>query len=35
MHQYMQSLPMPVLTDYPEAPVVEDISAAAQAEQMI
>ncbi|MCD8147668.1 MAG: NAD(P)-dependent oxidoreductase [Clostridiales bacterium] len=35
MHQYMQSLPMPVLTDYPEAPVVEDISAAAQAEQVL
>ena len=29
----MQSLPMPVLTDYPDAPVVETVDAAAQAEQ--
>ena len=35
MHEYMQSLPMPVLTDYPDAPVVESIDAAAQAEQVI
>ena len=35
MHEYMQSLPMPVLTDYPNAPVVETVDAAAQAEQVI
>jgi glutamate synthase (NADPH/NADH) small chain len=35
MHEYMQSLPMPVTTDYPDAPVVETIDAAAQAEQII
>ncbi len=35
MHAYMQSLPMPTLTDYPEAPVVETVDAAAQAEQVI
>ena len=33
MHEYMQSLPMPVLTDYPDAPTVETIEASAQAEQ--
>jgi glutamate synthase (NADPH/NADH) small chain len=35
MHEYMQSLPMPVLTDYPDAPVSQTIEAAAQAEQVI
>ena len=35
MHEYMLSLPMPVLTDYPDAPVVESIEAAAQAEQIL
>lgn len=35
MHEYMQSLPMPVTTDYPDAPVAESIAAAAQAEQII
>ncbi len=35
MHEYMQSLPMPVLTDYPDAPVAETIEAAAQAEQVL
>ena len=35
MHAYMQSLPMPVTTDYPDAPVVKNIDAAAQAEQVI
>ena len=35
MHEYMQSLPMPVKTEYPDAPVVETIDAAAQAEQLI
>ena len=33
MHAYMQSLPMPQTTDYPDAPVVRAIDAAAQAEQ--
>ncbi len=33
MHEYMQSLPMPVLTDYPDVPVVHYDDAAAQAEQ--
>ena len=35
MHEYMQSLPMPVTTDYPDVPVVENIDAAAQAEQVL
>ena len=35
MHEYMQSLPMPVFTDYPEVPVVEHIDAAVHAEQVI
>ncbi|MBQ4381818.1 MAG: NAD(P)-dependent oxidoreductase [Oscillospiraceae bacterium] len=35
MHEYMQSLPMPVLTDYPDVPTVENAEAAAQAEQVI
>ena len=33
MHEYMQSLPMPVTTAYPDVPVVQNIDAAAQAEQ--
>jgi glutamate synthase (NADPH/NADH) small chain len=35
MHQYMQSLPMPVTTDYPDIPTAESIEASAQAEQSI
>ena len=35
MHAYMQTRPMPVLTDYPEVPVVSTVDAAAQAEQQI
>ena len=35
MHAYMQSLPLPRLTDYPDVPVVETVDAAAQAEQVI
>ena len=35
MHEYMQSLPMPVTTDYPDVPVAETIDAAAQAEQIL
>ena len=35
MHAYMQSLPLPKLTDYPDAPVVNEPEAAAQAEQII
>ena len=35
MHQYMQSLPLPVTTDYPDVPVVEWTEAAAQAEQKL
>ena len=35
MHAYMQSLPLPRLTDYPDVPVVETVEAAAQAEQVI
>ena len=35
MHEYMQTLPMPVFTDYPDAPVVEHIDAAVHAEQVI
>jgi glutamate synthase (NADPH/NADH) small chain len=35
MHEYMQSLPMPVTTDYPSVPVVENLDAAAQAEQEV
>ena len=35
MHQYMQSLPMPVTTNYPDAPVAHSVAAAAQAEQII
>ena len=35
MHAYMQTLPMPVLTDYPDIPVVNTANAAAQAEQVL
>lgn len=35
MHEYMQSLPLPVTTDYPNAPTVETVDAAAQAEQKL
>ena len=35
MHEYMQSLPLPVMTDYPDAPVVETAEASAQAEQLL
>ncbi len=35
MHEYMQSLPLPVTTDYPDAPVVETADASAQAEQLL
>ena len=35
MHEYMQSLPMPVTTDYPDVPAVETVEAAAQAEQIL
>ena len=35
MHEYMQSLPLPVTTDYPDIPTATPIEAAAQAEQLI
>lgn len=35
MHQYMQSLPMPETTNYPDVPVAHSMTAAAQAEQTI
>ena len=35
MHEYMQSLPLPVTTDYPDVPIAEPVDAAAQAEQII
>ena len=35
MHEYMQSLPFPVTTDYPDAPVEELVDASAQTEQLI
>ena len=35
MHTYMQSLPMPVTTDYPDVPVAEQVEASAQAEQVL
>ena len=35
MHEYMQSLPLPILTDYPDAPVAESADTAAQVEQLI
>lgn len=33
MHAYMQKLPMPVMTDYPNIPIAETMKVAAQAEQ--
>ena len=35
MHAYMQSLPMPVTTDYPDVPVAQTVSASAQAQQKL
>ena len=35
MHAYMQSLPIPESTAYPDIPVIQPVEAAAQAEQMI
>ena len=35
MHEYMQTLPLPVTTDYPDAPAVETADASAQAEQLL
>ena len=35
MHEYMQNLPLPITTDYPNAPTVETVEAAAQAEQTL
>ena len=35
MHEYMQSLPLPVLTDYPDAIRVETMDVNAQAEQLL
>jgi glutamate synthase (NADPH/NADH) small chain len=35
MHEYMQTLPLPVTTDYPDAPTVETADASAQAEQIL
>ena len=35
LHEYMQSLPLPVTTDYPEAQTVETAEASAQAEQLL
>ncbi len=35
MHEYMQSLPLPPATDYPDVPVAETVKAAAQAEQVL
>ena len=35
MHEYMQTLPLPVTTDYPDAPAVETADASAQAEQIL
>ena len=35
MHEYMKSLPLPITTDYPNAPTVETVEAAAQAEQTL
>ena len=32
---YMQSLPEPAMSNYPDVPIVESISAAAQAEQQL
>ena len=35
MHEYMQSLPMPVFTDYPDVPVAEASDADVRAEQLL
>lgn len=35
MHEYMQSLPLPSLTDYPNVPVAENLVGAAQTEQLL
>ena len=35
MHAYMQSLPLPQTSDYPDVPTAETISASAQAEQLL
>ncbi len=35
MHQYMQSLPMPVTTDYPDIPVAQTDEASTLAEQVL
>ena len=35
MHEYMTTLPLPVVTDYPNIPVAEFTDAAAQAEQIL
>ena len=35
MHEYMQSLPLPTLTDYPDAPIVTPRDAAAPSEQLV
>ncbi len=35
MHEYMQTLPMPVDTDYPDVPVADAMEASAQAEQVL
>lgn len=35
MHEYMQSLPMPVTTDYPDVPVAEGVAPDALSEQII
>lgn len=35
MHAYMQTLPLPVMTDYPDIPSVDTIEATAQAEQLL
>jgi len=35
MHEYMQTLPLPRTTDYPDAETVTSIEASAQAEQLI
>lgn len=35
MHEYMQTLPMPVTTDYPDVPVDDTLDASAQTEQII
>ncbi|MBQ1343693.1 MAG: FAD-dependent oxidoreductase, partial [Firmicutes bacterium] len=35
MHDYMQTLPLPQTSDYPDVPTAETISASAQAEQLL